>query len=80
MISKNIFILIGSIKFYGITQLYVLNYMDLSLIILLESDRTDRCIIMCSITSHDKIQSTHVDNTISFDHRAIPKNVTTVAL
>ena len=42
--------------------------------------RTDRCNIMCSINSHDKLQPTYVDEASSVGGRSIPKNATTAAL
>ena len=35
---------------------------------------------MCSITAHDKLQPTYVDDTISVGGRAITKNAATTAL
>ena len=44
------------------------------------NDRTDICNNMCSITAHEKLQSTYVDDASSIGGRAIPKNAKTAAL
>ena len=46
----------------------------------IRNDRTDRCNIMCSITAHDKLQPTYVDDAISVIGREIPNNATTAGL
>ena len=46
----------------------------------IRNDRTYRCNIMCSITAHDKLQLTYVDDASIIGDRAIPKNETTAAL
>ena len=43
----------------------------------IRNDRTYRCNIVCSITSHDKIQPKYVDDASSFGSRAITNNATT---
>ena len=44
------------------------------------NDRTYRCNIMCSITAHDKLKHTYVDDASSVGSIAIPKNATASAL
>ena len=46
----------------------------------IRNDITYRCNIMCSITAHNKLQPTYVDDASSGGGRAIPKNETTAAL
>ena len=45
----------------------------------IENDRTYICNIMCSITAHDKLQPTYVDDASSGGGIAIPNNATTAA-
>ena len=45
----------------------------------IRNDKTDICKIMCSITAHDKLQPTYVDDAISVVGIAIPYNATTAA-
>ena len=42
--------------------------------------RTYRCNILCSITAHDKLQPTYVDDSIIVLGRAITKHTTTAAV
>ena len=44
------------------------------------NDRTDIYSLMCSITGHDRQQSTYVDDVRSYVGRSIPKNATTPVL
>ena len=46
----------------------------------IRNDRTDRCNIMCSITTHDKLKPTYFDDSRSVSGRSIPKNKTTKSL
>ena len=46
----------------------------------IRNDRTDRYNIMCSITAHDKLIPTYIDDATSGDGRAIPDNSTKAAL